>query len=406
MWNDLSSKEKAKYIALGVQNGATDIDTISRSYNAYIGKAKPNSSTNTPRASVDYFPDMDFIRNYGKKFEEGGDTQTQQNNSSGSFLDNHIVKAIGNYAKNTLRYGPIGGLVSGAKSAAKAIAKPLAYSILAVDDEDRLGASRDAGQIMEGIINAPSTVKDRKNKQRELLSLYLYGNDLGQFEEAPELVNRGVEYDKYLRSVGRDPKTVKTYKGNMPWTITLPDFVNEEDIADLVRKGKTRTYGNYMKGSDRPVDTVANYLQRISLNAEGKPEVVNSDLWDFQPKEYSEGWGAYGGRLTSYLQAKALDVVGTPFILKDIQPINYVSADDYYRVDPYTGLSQKEESSEEILKTLGVLPEVTLMLDKSRPGGNGEYYQEYKIGEIDMNYPDFSRWGRKIPGRDWEPMGH
>lgn len=48
MWNDLSMKDKAAIIALGVKSGVTDLDNIRNGYNNYEGyyNSNPNIAQN------------------------------------------------------------------------------------------------------------------------------------------------------------------------------------------------------------------------------------------------------------------------------------------------------------------------------------------------------------------------
>lgn len=72
------------------------------------------------------------------------------------------------------------------------------------------------------------------------------------------------------------------------------------------------------------------------------PYVVNSDLWDFEPSSYAERYKDFNSlfgdskdirkqnRNRTYYQAKLLNMVGTPFILKDFRPVDFVDVDEYY----------------------------------------------------------------------------
>jgi hypothetical protein len=340
---------------------------------------------------------MDFIRNYGKKFEEGGDTQTQQN-SSGSFLGKQLLDAFGRNLK-AMAQGPVSLLSNAVKEAAR----PFAYSIM---KQRAAGALSSFESMANGTIDVFSNTIKRENdakydydSRRALDSLYIYGNDLGIFEEAPELVNKGVEYDKYLKSVGRNPKDVKTYKYDIPVDLQFPDFVDEEALVNYIKSDKNKTYAGEYPG-------LGGILRRMTLDDNGKPVVVNSDLWDFQPKEYTEKYhGTFRAtqnpnwletkalpefitKAATYLQSTALDWVGTPFIVKDMRPIQYTDVDSYYR-NP-----RKDQATEDALSAMGVLPEVTVEVAK------GDYRRPGKDYTMWYNIPKYKMHGVKKSGED------
>lgn len=237
------------------------------------------------------------------------------------------------------------------------ILKDAAYSIMAGGKKKSAswGQDRDASDIAEGILNMSENVENRGNIPRNLSSLYIYGNDQGQFEESPELKNVGVEYDKYLTQHGRNPEDVKTYKGeivdyndydgysNDSESVVLPyiDDNSKQNIINYINSPYNRTFDrekDFGKGDD-----VAGYLTRLSIY-DGNPVAVHSDLWDFGAG-YSEKYG------TAKWKAKALDMVGNPFILKQITPILQEDISTW---------SPKNNLEEEVGRQLGILPELNV----------------------------------------------
>ena len=305
-WNELSMKDRSKYIQLAVSSGVTDLNNIRDTYNS---------------------------------FAEGGDTQTSNNTEPGFFqkLASNVEDGI-DKIKNTTR--------------------DLAYSIMVGQKGSTKGiADRTIDNIINSASNINEIVANRGDIPRNLSSLYIYGNDLDQFKESSTLKNLGVNYDKYLRSIGRDPNKVKTYIGYLPAEVMLPDLI-EGDLPEYIKSSKNKTYGNNMDEistdtDDSPIepDDVAGFLQRLDLDSNGNPIVVNSDLWDFEPSSYFKN---YGYNPSLYLKAKVLDKVGTPFILKDTYPVNFVDIDTFY--DNYTG-----DLENTVVKDFGFLPEITVV---------------------------------------------
>lgn len=305
-WNKLSMADRAKYIKLGLDQGINDISYIKQQYN---------------------------------KYAEGGDTSLGQ------------------------------------------LTKDLVYSAMVKQSGSPTGGvHRDIGDVVKSISDYKNIVSERgtdpRFADRNLPSLYIYGNDLGQFEELPQdLATKGVEYDSYLRSVGRNPEDIKTYKGEIPSTITLPDFITPQMLQSYIESGYNRTFGRdeekegfFMTGEG---DNVAGYLSRLAM-VNDTPTVVNSDLWDFTPKEYSDRWLSgfdMFKRLLGNTQARILNKVGTPFILKDFQPIKYMDTDEYYDFDKWQGWDKHSREFDEeryILQSLNVLPQVTVTAKKHK----------------------------------------
>lgn len=256
--------------------------------------------------------------------------------------------------------------------------KDTAYAIMVGNTKNQrtFGTGRSVDDIAQAIDNRDYLVKNRGNISRNLASLYIYGNDLGQFREAPELIPYGVNYDSYLRSIGRDPSEVVTYEGdfgNRP--LILPEGT-QNILRSYILSKSNHTYGDEQPWLMGTMDDVGGYLRRLNLNDKGEPIVVNSDLWDFEPNSYN----AKRGHGT---QAQLLDFIGTPFILKQIQPIEFVDPDYFY--DRYENvLGGSTSIFPELYKDLGILPSLEIIkntTDNSEISSMGQYWGGQWHGE-------------------------
>lgn len=253
--------------------------------------------------------------------------------------------------------------------------KDIVYSIMVNDEGRTSGTDRREKTIINAINNSKEKASKRGDYYRNLASLYVYGNDLGQFEEAPELRNVGVEYDSYLRSVGRNPDDIKIYKGDIPMDITLPEELRDWTL-NFIQSDSNKTYGaNSQELEEMGVDTddVAGFLQRLSLDEDGNPVVVNSDLWDFD-KGYAEKYGV------DPVKVKLLDEAGTPFILKDVRPVNFVDRDEFIGNDEFE-YNGHNSNSLRIANDLGYLNPLEVVLDT-------ETGKQYSKGYTDIHLND------------------
>lgn len=240
--------------------------------------------------------------------------------------------------------------------------KDTAYAIMVNKTgygQGTFGSSRSLEDIGKAVDNRETIVSNRTNLKRNLSSLYIYGNDLGQFREAPELVPLGVNYDNYLRSIGRDPSEVVTYEGHFnDIPLVLPEGT-QNILRSYILSKYNRTYGAE-NTPDINVDDVGGYLKRLDLDWKGDSIVVSSDLWDFEPNSYDSRWG-------HRTQAQLLDLIGTPFILKQVHPIYYMTPDHFYQnYDHY------RSQWPELYDDLGYLP--TLEVTKDMKRGNERGY--------------------------------
>lgn len=328
-WSKLSMPERAEYIRLGVLNGVTSLDAIRETYNSYAGGGDLESSSKRKKPMSDF----DWWL----------------------FNQKQGIKRAFNNTKKTVSEG-----IKSVQDAINLVTHPKddAYAIMVGRRGNTFGTSRYKEDIKDALEHRKEIVSDRSNIPRNLSSLYIYGNDLNQFEETPELTKVGVNYDNYLKSIGKNPNNIKTYKGDIPISVTLPNTI-EELLPDYIRSNKNKTYGNAQDNyGGIKMDNVAGFLQRLSLDSNRNPIVVNSDLWDFEPNSYSK---KYNDDSKSYIKAKALDIIGTPFILKDTSKVNFVDITDFY--DRYDVLSDLEKN---VARDFGFLPEVVVTTSKQK----------------------------------------
>ena len=298
--------DRAKYIQIAVANGVTNLRSIRDTVNRY---------------------------------DEGGSTRQEEGSDVGSYLD--LGKAVISNAPDIIR-NP----------------KDYTYAIMVGERGNTGGMDRSPGEIAYSINNKDAILDRRGTVPRDLASLYIYGNDLGQFKEAPELRNIGFNYDDYLRRIGRNPDDVITYEGIINSDpVYLPEFLRpavQEYIDGRYNKAVgASTEGEEGWDEEYRSDDVAGYLQTLD-RVNGVDSIVSSDLWDFKPGDYWRQYDKEGTNPLLYLKAAALDAVGNPFILKDSKPVVYKKDDDFF--DSYTwGVNP---INDEFLHNLGLLPEV------------------------------------------------
>lgn len=296
-WSELSMADRAKLIQLGVQNGITDLGTIRDLYSSSVNK-----------------------------FGEGGDTYSDQQE---------------NFNRNTKQIKKdLSGLWNMVKAPFTHSLGDYAYAIMANPSYNTTtgGATRSAGDIVSSALNIDKILKSRGSNPRDLASLYIYGNDLGQFRQLDAL-DLQETIARELRSRGKSDEEIAStpvYEGIFPNDNILPLDITDEQLAEYINSPYNRNYG-YMAHDPKfqgQWDDVGEFIQRLSIGRNGHPVVENSDIWDFTPSEYAEKYstidGGYDDYLSLYAKAAALDAVGTPFVLKQEADIPRVSDEEFY----------------------------------------------------------------------------
>lgn len=173
-----------------------------------------------------------------------------------------------------------------------------------------------------------------KGKSFDFPKMYIYGNDESAEELTDEEKGYGVDYSSYLNGRGIDPKTIKQYKGDFGYDIELPESL-KENIINLIESGNNPTIGfeEFFSGVDEiEHDDVGGHLGRINMDPDGNLFMSYSDIWDFEPKFYSDFHNdpdLIGNKALSYVQSYLLDKVGTPFIVRSKKQIKFVPDKDY-----------------------------------------------------------------------------
>lgn len=316
--------ERARVIKMGVDSGVTDLDHIKRAYNAfaeggYMDQSEESNNEVTPGRH---------------RFDEGGELEeewtppepiTMKEALAGDDEGNSFMGAL-NVAKNVVTHSP----------------RDMAYAIMAGPryrnngfNSTTSGQNREVPEIVYALNNIDDILATRGEQPRDLSSLYLYGNDKGQFVENEDLRYRGPDLSEQIRKGGRNPRDIKVYEGDFPYLeeeYSLPSM-SREGIEEAIRRGTLGTYGAEAEGWEG--DDVASFAQKIDFDKNGNPSLIGADYWDFSPKEYAKSYGDYSDEdgndksLLTKLEAMALDKVGMPFLLKAEQPIQFVDDDKF-----------------------------------------------------------------------------
>jgi len=171
-----------------------------------------------------------------------------------------------------------------------------------------------------------NVLPDETDENRDLVKLYLEGNN-GSFEDVTDnpLYKNGADYQKYIRDNYKGKK-IRTYKGSGDRdTLYVSPGSRNEILGNLNRplhmiaeSGAGETPDNNWfsnEGSNNATeDDVKNYI-RYYKNIGGNIYAVNSDMWDFNPKDWGNWSNPEGARI--------MNRIGTPFILKSLKPVKF-----------------------------------------------------------------------------------
>ena len=236
---------------------------------------------------------------------------------------------------------------------------------------------------------------------RDLVSLYLYGNENG-FQRINPADNIGHSYDNEIIASGRDPKDIRTYYGQFPVPnyFILPKYA-EEQVRALLNSGIDVTKSFNEESIKDNTDDVARYLATLSQK-NGQPVVSYSDMWDFIPDQYNN---EYSRDLLDRIVVYAADKAGTPFILRQNVPITF-SDDDY----SWQGKPNEDDFRNQILLRAGVMPEVTVYPEPrvltpeqiKRRNAQKEAAVQQELKDLGMTENDLpgNKWGKLPEYRD------
>lgn len=252
--------------------------------------------------------------------------------------------------------------------------KDAAYAIMRASNGRNTMAAKD---VISALIN------DNGNWQGGVLDskssfdyprMYIYGDADDAEELSEKEKGYGVDYTEYLKSIGRDPSTIKQYRGNFGTDVVLPKSY-KTILDDIVNTDKNITIG-YSGGSDGDSDNVAHHLGRINKDDSGNYFMAYSDLWDFNPGDYTDMWGEDGTKVLTYLQSWLLDKVGLPFIVRSKRNIKFVPDDDYKNMQQRYFRGEDVENAPYSIITYNALSNI------SKDGGGGKNASYPSLDEV------------------------
>jgi len=149
------------------------------------------------------------------------------------------------------------------------------------------------------------TDDDKPNLKRDLVNLYLKGDTSG-FEDVTdnEYYHNGPDYKRYFKKYYTNvkPRTYKMSSDGIPLELTKEEL-------DYANKNLNKTIPvnlSWAEGGDN-----VGHANRWFKNINGKLYAIDSDVWDFNPKDWR--WEGDDNKIA--------DKAGTPFILKSIRPV-------------------------------------------------------------------------------------
>lgn len=156
----------------------------------------------------------------------------------------------------------------------------------------------------------PNYTGNSSNNKRNFISLYLDRNEDG-FENVTNnvLYKEGADYIKYIREnypnyIGQ----IQTYKGDADGKELLL-------TKDYIDKNLNKIIGeNVQHGGN---DNIADGLRMIKQDKDGNYYAIDSDIWDFNPKDWNGKWEGE--------QSEILNNYGKPFIIKNRRPIKIIN---------------------------------------------------------------------------------
>lgn len=209
--------------------------------------------------------------------------------------------------------------------------------------------------------------------------MYIYGEAEGAEELSDEDKKYGVGYSSYIKSIGRDPDSIKQYKGNFGSDIVLPESY-KSIVDDMINSGNNKTIG--YETDTQEGDDVAGHLGRINKDKDGNYIISYSDMWDFDPGSYTDKWGGDGGNFRTWIQSYMLDKAGTPFIVRSNKSVKFIP-DDEYDAEILRLLKDGSDLGKYSYDTIGAIDE---FIDeyKTRSNGRSNYVKHNFSDAINM----------------------
>lgn len=356
-WEALSLKDKASLMKIFISQGIQDPTEMKDYYNKF--QSKPSAQQNHSFAdggeedeigaavAAASAPRVGMTKSLAKRsFEKKPMVKASTGQILSEMFDESVVqpiKTVGNVAHAVLNpKETLYRIMSQSPAPTRSISEVMRE--IKRDPQESLNSEPDyTGTWVDD--------NDPNNKGRNLNKLYLYQDETGVRELNETEKNEGVNYSAYLKSIGRNPKDIKQYEGDIGDALHFPEYAKEniETLADL---NTSKAIGMRFNSG---TDNVAGHLAKLGRNAKGEVTVTRSDLWDFEPKSYSDSWGA--DDLSAYAQAAILDKYGTPFILKDTDKVSFEKPEVAFDEDSDYG---NRVAQYKFLLQSGIFPEMTI----------------------------------------------
>lgn len=339
MWNDLTMSERADVIKMAVKAGLRDMKSIRKFYDDSL-------------KYEDGGPKVTLVDNDKVRISPSGTFSDGNGNIIGDsvILPELTVRAHKGYKSSFNPYVLISpnsaniiesmgkGIVKGVSSINKKDREPIREAGIAflnnLNPNNRLDAldaamhSTQGGEVISvddlievGIPNYIKKITGKPmdinytgsylsdgitpNTKRDLVNLYLKGDTTG-FEDVTDnsYYHNGPDYKKYFKEnyPNVNPRTYKMYSDGIPLELNEEEYEEAMNNLDKIIR--------ITEGSRSNADNTAHY-NRWYKNIDGKLYAIDSDVWDFNPKDWS--W-EHGDEETANRN-------GTPFILKAIRPV-------------------------------------------------------------------------------------
>ena len=160
-------------------------------------------------------------------------------------------------------------------------------------------------------------VSEYSNPDRNLIKLYLYGDETGfkPISKNVKTIDFGERYRKlYPKAKYYEMESV--YKNGDPvevdaHNVISKSFINKKPIKTSIESAS--------ESPVLPIDDISGH--QIQTDFTDVPTLITQDLWKFNPADYMKRWGPASGNLLAQKQAGILDKLGKPFYLVQNNPM-------------------------------------------------------------------------------------
>ena len=177
----------------------------------------------------------------------------------------------------------------------------------------------DLKNIKVGIGRYDGSVGDYSNSDRNLIKLYLYGNEKGfkPINKNVKTIDFGERYRKlYPKAKYYEMESVYKNGNPVPVAVDINDVINESFINKKPIKISLKSNS---ESPVYPIDDISGH--QIQTDFTDVPTLITQDLWKFNPADYMKRWGNKSGNLLAQKQAGILDKLGKPFYLVQNNPM-------------------------------------------------------------------------------------